>query len=279
MATTVERLGAITNLVHGFIYFSGEAADEFGALGLTGRRQYFAGRAAPMGPVGPELVVATFYNFNPEVVRSAIPSAWKVASPDAVQAARLRAAGDVLHTACGDVDDEAIDRAIEIAQAMVDGVGDEGKPLAAANRAVALPDDPLVRLWQLVTVIREWRGDAHVAALGAAAVGGIEALVLHAATGTVPAEVLQSTRAWSDEAWSAAIARLAARDLVDDMGAFTSEGEAFRADIEAATNRAAQSLVDAVGDDAAAELCELLKPLRTGLVESGAFARPLRGVE
>ncbi len=230
-----------------------------------------------MGPVGSELVVATFYNFNPEVIYQSIPSAWQVASPEDVQAARFRAGGQVLHSACGDVDDAVIARATEIAQAMIDAVGDEGKPLAASNRAVALPDDPMIRLWQLITVVREWRGDAHLAALGAAAVDGIEALVLHAAMGTVPAQGLQATRAWSDESWSAAIARLVARGLVDDTGTFTKIGAAFRADIEAATNGAAQSLVTAVGEDAASELCDLLKPIRSALLESGAADGPSAG--
>lgn len=277
MVSTVERLGAITNLVHGFIYFSGEASARYGQLGLVGRQQYFAGRAAPMGPVGPELVVATFYNFNPESVRAAIPSAWDAAPPAAVQAARFEAAGEVLTAACPEIETTGLVRAIEIAQAMVDGVGDEGKPLAAANRAVALPEDPVLRLWQLVTIVREWRGDAHVAALGAAAISGIEALILHAATGQVPSAVLQSTRGWSDLEWNLAIARLESRDLVDAAGSLTETGRRFRDDIESRTNFAAQSLVEAVGDAQTNELYDLLKPLRAGLLEAGAFSKPLGG--
>ena len=138
MATTVQRLGTITNLVHGFIYFSSEATTRYGNLGLTGRQQYFAGRAAAMGPVGPGLVVATFYNFNPDVVHAAIPAAWAVAEPQSVQAARFQAAGDVLHAACPDPDLAGLQRATELAQAMVDGVGDEGKPLAASNRSITV---------------------------------------------------------------------------------------------------------------------------------------------
>lgn len=278
MKSTVERLGSITNLVHGFIYFSKEASARYSALGLVGRQQYFASRAAAMGAVGPGLVVATFYNFNPEVVHSAIPSAWEIAAPDAVQAARFDAAADVLHAAYEDNDEAGVNRAIEIAQAMVDGVGDEGKPLAASNRAVELPADPILRLWQLVTVIREWRGDAHVAALGAAGVTGIEALVLHGATGQVPSAVLQGTRAWSDQAWSQAVTSLTGRGLVDSDGAFTSQGETFRGDIEARTNAAAQLLVEAVGERQAGELCDLLKPIRGALMTAGVFAQPLGGV-
>jgi len=277
MVSTVERLGAVSNLVHGFIYFAPQAIERYGDLGLTGRQQYFAGRAAAMGPVGPGLVVATFYNFNPEVVHAAIPAAWNVAEPAAVQQQRFAAAGDVLRAACPDADLAGIGRAVELAQAMVDGVGDEGKPLAAANRSIAMPDDPVLRLWQLVTIIREWRGDAHVAALGAASVTGLEALVLHAAMGKVPAKVLRATRAWSEDAWQHTIEGLHERGLVEADGNFTSQGEQFRSDIEAATNNASQRLVDAIGDDATLELIDLLEPIRTGLLDSRVFSKPLGG--
>lgn len=278
MTTIVERLGRVTNLVHGFIYFAPEATNRFESLGLSATQQYFAGRAAPMGAVGAELVVATFFNFNPAAVRAAIPQAWSVASPAAVQNARLDAAQEVLHRTCGDLNPADVARATGIAQAMVDGVGDEGKPLAAANRAAAMPADALGRLWQLVTIIREWRGDAHVAVLSAAPVTGIEALVLHAATGQVPGAVLRTTRSWSEQDWDDAVTALAERGLVRADGSFTDRGAAFRTDIEEATNRAASPLVQAVGDNDAQEFCDLLRPIRSALIATGVFARPLGSV-
>ena len=60
---------------HGLIYFAPEATAAYEALGVEGFRGYFASRAAPMGPVPAEVVIATFFNFNPEVVRDAIPGA------------------------------------------------------------------------------------------------------------------------------------------------------------------------------------------------------------
>lgn len=277
MASTVVRLGRITNLVHGFIYFSSEASERYAAVGLTGRQQYFAGRAAAMGEVGADVVVSTFYNFNPQVVHAAIPSAWQVATAADIQQARFEAVADVLDPFSGELDAANIDRAIEIAAAMVAGVTDEDKPLAAGNRAIELPQNPLLHLWQLVTIIREWRGDAHVNALREAEVSGVQALVLHAATGEVPTAVLKATRAWSDDDWTATIASLEARELVTADGSFTTSGRELREAIEATTNTAAQALVDAVGDDNAVELYELLKPVRTQLMASGVFTKPLGG--
>lgn len=275
MTELVAHLGALSNGVHGFIYFSETAEAEYGSLGLGGHQQYFASRAAPFGPVGPAVVTATFFNFNPARVEAALPSCWEVASPGAVQHARMSAATHVLQQACPDTDASVVAEATELAQAMVDSVGDEGRPLAAANRAVELPDDPWGALWQLVTVIREWRGDAHVAALTAAPVTAVEALVLHAATGQVPRSALQTTRDWSDDAWDAAVASLADRGLVTGDGAFTDEGRAFRDGIEHQTNLASQPLVDGLGVERTERLCELLRPMRKGLVNAGAFARLL----
>lgn len=271
----VAHLGALSNGVHGFIYFAETAEAEYGSLGLAGSQQYFASRSAAFGAVGPAIVTATFFNFNPDRVHDAVPSCWEAATPTDIQAARMRAAGAVLQSACPGIDGQTIAEATELAAAMVDGLGDEGRALAAANRAVPLPDDPWAALWQLVTIIREWRGDAHVAALTAAPVTAVEALVLHAATGQVPRAVLQMTRGWSDEAWSTAVDALASRGLVAASGEFTDAGRDFRQAIEDQTNRAAQPLVDALGVERTERLCELLRPMRKGLVEAGAFARLL----
>ena len=77
------RLGSMTNLVHGFIYFAPEASEEFDALGLPADHHYFASRGAALGPVPAEVVVATFYNFNPALVAAVNPVAWAFADPTA----------------------------------------------------------------------------------------------------------------------------------------------------------------------------------------------------
>lgn len=279
MKSTVGHLGAVTNMVHGFIYFAPEALEEYQTIGLGLDHQYFASRAAPMGAVGPELVIATFFNFNPEIVHRAIPSAWDIAGPDQAQAARFRGADRVLSGVTDALSSDDVAEATSIAEAMVNGVGYEGKPLAGANRAVVAPDNELVRLWQLVTTIREWRGDAHVAVLTAAPVTAVEALVLHAATGVVSTEALQATRQWSTEQWDQGVQSLVKRGLVEADGTFTDAGQSFRQAIESDTDRASQPLVDAVGEAATQRLCALLKPLRNALLASGVYAHGLRTPE
>jgi hypothetical protein len=265
-------LGAMINLVHGFIYFAPEAAAEYEAVGLAPAQQYFASRAAPMGPVPAEVVIATFFNFNPDFVRTAIPSAWSSADPAAIQAARMRAASQALAKACSGVDAAHVAEATELAGEMLAPLGFEGKPLAGANASVAESDDPWARLWQRITVLREWRGDVHVAALTAAPVDAIGALILHAATDQVPRAALVTTRQWPDDLWAAGVDRLRVRGLVDGDERFTDEGRAFRDDIEHRTNLACVAMVDAVGEDGTRRLVDLLKPIRRGLLDGGAFA-------
>lgn len=276
MTRLAARLGSLTNLTHGFIYFADEAVEEYDAVGLAPHQQYFASRAAPMGAVGPELVTATFFNFSPDRVAAAVPSCWEVASPADVQAARLRGAGRALVSACADIDAALVAEATALARAMVDGVGDEGKPLAAANRTVEVPDDPWIVLFQLITIIREWRGDAHVAVLTSHAVTAVEALVLHAATGTVPRVALETTRGWPEGAWSQAIASLQEKGLVEAGGEFTDIGRDFREAIEEETDRAVHPLIAAIGPDDTQHLCDLLKPIRDALIAAGAFERAVR---
>ena len=85
--------------IHGMIYFSAEAGAEYERLGLSGQMGYFASRAAPMGPVPAEVVIATFYNFEPSLVRRAVPAAWGLATPTAILEARHTAVDKSLRTA------------------------------------------------------------------------------------------------------------------------------------------------------------------------------------
>lgn len=268
-----SRLGAHTNLLHGWIYFAPDAVEAYRSLGLDDDHSYFASRAAPMGEVSAAVVTATFFNFSPERIAGAIPAAWAVAAPAEVQAARMQAAGDMLHRVATDALSPAdLLEANAVAEAICAGVGYEGRPLGGANRAVDLPDDPLPALWQRITTIREWRGDAHVAVLVASSVDAVEALVLHAGTGVVGEGALRTSRGWSDADWDAGIERLVARGLAHDDGSLTDDGIAFRAEIERRTDEISEPLVAAVGADAVHRLIDGLRPLREAILASGVLA-------
>ena len=78
--TVARRMWQLLEPVHAVVYFAPEAREAYTAAGFKGGWMgYFASRAAAMGAVPPEMVIATFYNFHPSMVRRAIPDAWTIA--------------------------------------------------------------------------------------------------------------------------------------------------------------------------------------------------------
>jgi hypothetical protein len=269
---TVHDVHMATNLVHRLVYFVPEAAEEYAAVGVTGPAGYFASRAAPLGAVPAEVVLATFYNFSPRVVMSAMPGVWDNTAPEALQAARFRVVQRALERVGALLPPQQIAEARALIDPVVAGLDLSGKPLAAANAAVALPDDALVALWQQVTVIREWRGDVHIALLIAGQVGPCDCLVLQVGTGRFPMRLAQATRRWDDSEWAAAVSRLSERGWADADGALTPAGTEARESLEAATDRLCAPIWDPIGDAGAARLAELILPIHGAIEAAGTYA-------
>jgi hypothetical protein len=265
---------------HGLVYFAPETAARYDAIGIRGFDGYFASRAAAFGHASAELVIATFFNFHPSVVRHALPAAWECATPEQVVEARRAGVGEALaRTTVEALDDAGVERAVATIRPAVEAVAESlaGRPLAAAHLALAWPEDPRVALWHAITVLREHRGDGHVACLTESGVAPCEALVLHAATGEVPRAALQVTRYWNDEEWGAAVDALATRGVLDGDGIFTEPGRAFHRSLEDRTDELAVAPWTVIGADACEELRTLVRPASRAIVESGAFRPRRRG--
>jgi hypothetical protein len=251
--------------LHGMIYFAPEAAEAYARLGITGRTGYFASRAAPMGAVTAEVVVATFFNFNPELVSSSLPRAWEIASPDAVLAARLEAVDAAFRRVLGDaVGSQEMHRAAALARGMAEiaGMHTEGRPLCAGHADLPWPDEPHLALWHAQSILREFRGDGHIALLVTHGLSGIEALITHAAAGEVPVSVLKATRGWPDDAWNAAVAALQERGWLceGDGLSLTEWGAGTRQEIEEQTDVLASTPYHWLGEEDCAELRTLARP-------------------
>jgi hypothetical protein len=253
---------------HALTYFSEESHAAFEAIGLRGFwRGYFAGRAAPLGAVGPGPVVAMFYGFHPDFVARAIPGIWEIVSPEAAIAARATGMGF-------DVRDPAIARAAHLVRRATDGCDPFARPLFAANHDLEWPAEPHLALWHGCTLLREHRGDGHVAALCAAGIDPCEAHVLRLAVTGAPLDSIVPYRGWYDDDWSIATDRLTERGWLDATGAVTEVGARAHAALEAGTDRSAEGPVRALGDDRLAELVALLRPLARELATSGAIPYP-----
>lgn len=277
-AATARHLHRRLEPLHGFVYFAPEAAEAYAALGLHGTDGYFASRSAAMGPVGAEVVIATFFNFQPHLVRHALPAAWEVTDPESVLAARLDAADRALRRMLGDlVDDPRLPEAAALARSAAEACRPEGRPLFAAHAGRPWPEVPHLQLFWAVTLLREHRGDAHVAALTLEGLDNGDALVTHAASEPMlPEAVLQHTRGFTDDEWAAATERARTKGWLDTSGALTADGVALRERIEDATDTAALPPWRALGDDGCARLLEAAAPFGRAVVKSGILGRPPR---
>jgi hypothetical protein len=272
-----RRCHNAVNPLHSALYFAPEQQDQLAALGLErGAMAYFAGRAAPLGAVGAGTVTATFYNFNHEHVARYIPAAWAVTTPQTVITARLRGADGTLRRLLGD---EALTaEAAGLALRATEACGREARPLYAANADLPVPEEPHLALWHAATLLREHRGDGHLTALTVAGLSGIEALVLHNATGTGPTSALfKRTRGWSEEQWTATQDRLRERGLLDQAGDLTQAGAALRDEAEALTDRLDAAPYNHLGPAATARLTELAGGFSRALRAAGAFPAALFG--
>ncbi|MGQ0576941.1 MAG: SCO6745 family protein, partial [Pseudonocardia sp.] len=247
---------------------------------------YFPLRAAPLGGASAAVVTALFYGFHPGLVARVLPAAWEVAPPWRFLQARLDAVDAALHRLVGPelLGSPEVAEAAELARAAASGAPTAGRPLGAANADLSWPGPAHLVLWQAQTVLRELRGDGHVAALLTAGLDPVEALALFAADAGVQAEFLRKRRGWSQDEWSAGIGRLATRGLVTSGGAATAAGRALRAGVETRTDILAGEAWSALGDAAADRLVELMAPLVRAVVDGGGFApanpiglRPLVG--
>jgi hypothetical protein len=258
--------------IHGMIYFTPYGPPCYAQAGITHQRMtYFASRAAAMGTVSAETVIATFFNFSPELVRHSIPAAWQLATPAEVLAARLDAVDRSLRAAWGeDVDDPAVREAATLARRAAERAAGrpQGRPLFAGHAALPWPDEPHLALWHAQTLLREYRGDGHVALLLTAGLDGLGALITHAATGSIPADALRTTRAWSEQDWAAGVARARAQGWLDDGPelALSEEGQRRRQSIEDRTDELAVYPYEAIGADGCHRLAELARPLSAAVM-------------
>ncbi|MET8628450.1 hypothetical protein ABZW30_32695 [Kitasatospora sp. NPDC004669] len=247
--------------VHAVSYFQPESQQTFEGAGLRGFwRGYFAGRSAPLGAVDAPPVIAAFFNFAPAMVERALPAVWSLASPEETLTARLKGSGAALARLLEHVDRAQVEQAVETLEQATARLDCAGRVLAAANAALPRPTGLYERLWQAATVMREHRGDGHVAALVAAGLDGCEALVIRCAM-DMRREQLQPVRGWTDAEWEAAAERLVERGWLTAAGSVTELGRIRHQALEAATDLAAARVWEDYPRTELDQLAAALKPI------------------
>jgi hypothetical protein len=263
LPTTPRRLWSFFEPLHAVTYFTPHAAAAFEAVGLTGFwRRYFAGRAAALGEVGPGPVTAAFFGFAPAMVARALPGVWSRITPAAAYAARVAGARTALTELFSGLSPATVADAADLLASAARTADQPGRVLAAAHADLPWPPDPVGRLWHAATILREHRGDGHVAALLTAGVDGCESLVWRVGLdGGRLREVTQPSRGWTDEEWQAAARRLEQRGWLTAGGVATPAGREAYAEVEALTDRLAATPWRQLGEAGTERCAELLAPL------------------
>jgi hypothetical protein len=285
MPTVPARaLAAALEPLTGQVYFSPECHSAYQALGfgpspglmgevaLPDGPAYFCSRGSVMGQVPGEVVAAAFGVFNPAVVVPAVTHGWTLTDARTIGKARTEGAVSQLRRILGDKPDGLV-RATELLRRATDGLRPEGRSLYAGLLSLGLPGDPLGDLWRLGDLLREYRGDSHIAAWASAGFDATEIGLLSELYWGLPLRTYVRSRAWSDADLDAAESRLVSRGLLAD-GAMTDDGRTAREAVEVTTDRACDPIVANLADD----LDELLSILRPwGSAVQGAGGYPPRG--
>jgi hypothetical protein len=124
-------------------------------------------------------------------------------------------------------------------------------------------------MWRLGDRLREYRGDAHIAAWASAGFDATEIGLLTELYWGLPMRTYIRTRAWSEADLDAAEARLAQRGLLAS-GELTDAGRAVREDVEVATDSACRRVVDNLGEDLG-ELVEILGGWGSAIRAAGGY--------
>ncbi|NEB76416.1 hypothetical protein G3I40_14445 [Streptomyces sp. SID14478] len=278
-----RRCHNVVNPFHSTHYFSPDLGEELAAIGVSDRgAAYFAVRSAPMGAVGAGTVTAAFYNFKHELVARHLPAVWDIASPATVLAARARAVDATLRRLVGEetLASKEMAEAAELALRATEACTRHARPLYAAHADLPVPEAPHMAYWHAATLLREHRGDGHLAALLAADLDPVEALVSHVATGKGMApKWLLATRGWTRAEFDEAAERLRARGLLA-AGAeltLTEEGALLRAAIEERTDALDRAPYEHLGEAGVARLTELATGFMGTALGNGAFPADLIG--
>ncbi|MBB1157183.1 MULTISPECIES: SCO6745 family protein [Amycolatopsis] len=274
MTSTARRMFELLEPICLVTFFADECNEELAALGhRTYWDGYFASRAAPLGRVPAEVVHAAFYNFADGEAARHIPSAWETIPPEASVAARERGSAASVRRILGDelASSPGLVRAADLTAKAATSAPVEGRMMYAGMRTLPVPSDPVARLWHSATMLREHRGDGHIAALVGARIGGAEAHILSALEmGIHPPESFGRVHHLPKKRLAAIMNGLRERGLVDAEGRFTEAGRAVKQRIESMTDELAAAPYEALSAAELDELIAVLEPITAKLVAAGS---------
>jgi hypothetical protein len=143
--------------------------------GYSGWSLYMAGRAGVLGPTSADVVVAALPFHSPDLVTSGWDDGLAVRPVDETVARYVAVCHEWGRNRYSDVDGVA--RLADLLARVVDAADPLSWLLYAGWRAVPLPDDAPAQACQLLHVLREHRGAAHLSAIRLAGLSPVEAII------------------------------------------------------------------------------------------------------
>jgi hypothetical protein len=263
------------------VYFAPEAHRAYQRLGFDGSSRtvgkiefpdmlaYFTSRGACLGPRVPgELVAASFGVFKRPMVVEAVTKGWERTDQEAVLAAREEGASAQLRRILGDEPD-GLAWATDVLARVAEAAPGEGRSLFSGLSSLGYPDEPMAKFWRAADLVREHRGDSHIAAWIHAELDACEIGLLTDPWRGQPLKSWVRSRGWTEDELDAACERLRSRGLLDG-DQLTEAGRARREEIESATDAMEVRVVAALGDDAA-KLFALLDGWSDQVVAAGGY--------
>ncbi|MBP2368735.1 SCO6745 family protein [Pseudonocardia parietis] len=252
--------------------WSPEAAEGYAALGLD---DYFAAyvwqRVAPLGTPPEPLAVTALGVFDGGLIGPQYALGASAVDRDKIVAVRLDAPGRTLRRVLGEDLPELGREAAAAVVALrrgIDAADRTARPLFTGLLAEPWPDDPAAALVHACHVLREHRGDSHLAVC---AVDGLDAVQMNVLTELwcgYPLGAYTASRGWAPDRIEAAADELRARGLLDG-DRLSADGLRHRATLEARTDGMQRAVVAAIGADLD-PVTRLLDGWSDALVAAGA---------
>jgi hypothetical protein len=250
------------------VYFAPEAHERYQALGLQAMGSgYFCSRSASLGKPPGLVVVSAFGVFSPAVVVPAVEAGWACTEPEPLLQARYDGAVASLRRLLGEPNARDLSRAVELLRRGLDAAEGAGHPLFSGLKRLPWPDDPVGQLWRCCDMVREHRGDSHIAVWTRAMIRPIEIQLMSELQMGIPLKTYSATRGWTSDQMDTALDEMREKGWVKG-DEFSAAGRELRAQIEADTDDMELPVVDAIGDDLD-ELLAILRPWAAAIVRVG----------
>ena len=252
-----RRISRSVQTTVGWIFWDPGAVTRFEALGLPGPLGYIASRSAPFAGAGYAALVAALGSISPMGIRFVVDfmppedfmKYWN-ARDEAIREGLEAHAPQILDT---------LAQYAPALEYVVDQLPFAGRPFSASHLDIPRGDDPIMRGWHAINIIREWRGDTHWGLIAEHNLSGAEASTLHNAWLRYDNEWLSRSRGISDEAITQAFVALEIRGLATS-GVVNQQGISFRQTIEDETDRRCALPWQLLGYGEASTLADLLEP-------------------